>query len=88
MAWHGFLLATATVLLLALFGFRLLGKFNIPFTAILASALYVRPILAVIKPRVLQMLAIVLGIIQFALGIRLLFTAVEVHVLAIKELLR
>jgi hypothetical protein len=41
----------------------------------------------VIKPRVLQMLAIVLGIIQLAMGIRLLFTAVEVQALPIKHLL-
>ena len=76
------------MLVLALFGFRLLVQFNIPLTAILASALYARPILAVIKPRVHQMLAIVLGIIQLALGMGLLFTAVEVQALAIKELLR
>lgn len=37
-AWNGFLLSTATVLVLALFGYRLLVNFNIPLTAILASA--------------------------------------------------
>ncbi len=176
MAWHGFLLATATVLVLALFGFRLLVNFNIPLTAILASAglvlvlvalrlvldqydgdddlagaqhgppenpglelvvqplvfpiiltpyglatvitlsalvsqlegspinlllillaimvanllamLFARPILAVLKPRVLQMLGLVLGIIQLALGLGLLFTSFEVQALAIRELLR
>ena len=187
-AWNGFLLSTATVLVLALFGYRLLAKFNIPLTAILASAglvmvlvalrvvlaqygdddvfgdhphgqgdgpeqphalppppenpgldlvvqplvfpiiltpyglavvitlsslvrelesspatliaillvimvlnllamIFARPILAVIRPRVLQMLALVLGIIQLSLGIGLLFTAVEVQALAIQELL-
>jgi multiple antibiotic resistance protein len=187
-AWNGFLLSTATVLVLALFGFRLLVNFNIPLTAILASAglvlvlvalklvlaqygdddlfgdhphgqpdgpekprslppppenpgldlvvqplvfpiiltpyglavvitlsalvrqlegspatlmvillaimvlnllamLFARPILAVIRPRVLQMLGLVLGIIQLSLGIGLLFTAVEVQALAIEELL-
>jgi multiple antibiotic resistance protein len=53
----------------------------------LLAMLDARPILAVIKPRVLQMLGIVLGIIQLALGIGLLFTAVEVQALAIKDLL-
>jgi len=38
MAFYGFLLSTATSLVLALFGYRLLDKFNIPLTAILASA--------------------------------------------------
>jgi multiple antibiotic resistance protein len=37
-AWNAFMLSTATVLVLALFGYRLLAKFNIPLTAILASA--------------------------------------------------
>ena len=188
-AWNGFLLSTATVLVLALFGYRLLVNFNIPLTAILASAglvlvlvalklvlaqygdddvysdqrdgqgdgpetsralpkppenpgldlvlqplvfpiiltpygvavvitmsalvrelegspaslivillvimvlnllamLYARQILTVIKPRVLQMLGLVLGIIQLSLGIGLLFGAVEVQALTIKELLR
>jgi multiple antibiotic resistance protein len=187
-AWNGFLLSTATVLVLALFGYRLLVNFNIPLTAILASAglvmvlvalrlvmaeygndgvfgdhphghgdglesslalpppenpgldlvvqplvfpiiltpyglavvitlaalvrelegspatliaillvimvlnllamLFARPILAVIRPRVLQMLGLILGIIQLALGIGLLFTALEVQALAIQELLR
>jgi multiple antibiotic resistance protein len=186
-AWNGFLLSTATVLVLALFGYRLLVNFNIPLTAILASAglvlvalrlvlaqygdddvygdqsngqgdgpetsralpkppenpgldlvlqplvfpiiltpygvaviitmsalvrelegspasliaillvimvlnllamLYARQILTVIKPRVLQMLGLVLGIIQLSLGITLLFGAVEVQALALKELLR
>jgi hypothetical protein len=45
------------------------------------------PILAVIRPRVLQMLGLVLGIIQLALGIGLLFTAVEVQALAIQQFL-
>jgi hypothetical protein len=49
---------------------------------------FARPILAVIRPRVLQMLGLVLGIIQLSLGIGLLFTAVEVQALAIRELLR
>ena len=40
------------------------------------------------RPRVLQMLGLVLGIIQLALGISLLFTAVEVQALAIQQLLR
>jgi multiple antibiotic resistance protein len=187
-AWNGFLLSTATVLVLALFGYRLLVNFNIPLTAILASAglvmvlvalrlvmaeygndgvfgdhphghgdglenslalpppenpgldlvvqprvfpiiltpyglavvitlaalvrelegspatliaillvimvlnllamLFARPILAVIRPRVLQMQGLILGIIQLALGIDLLFTALEVQALAIQELLR
>jgi multiple antibiotic resistance protein len=188
-AWNGFLLSTATVLVLALFGYRLLVNFNISLTAILASAglvlvlvalklvlaqygdddvfgeqrdgqddgpdtsralpkppenpgldlvlqplvfpiiltpygvavvitmsalvrelegspaslvaillvimvlnllamLYARQILTVIKPRVLQLLGLVLGIIQLALGISLMFGAVEVQALAIKELLR
>ena len=188
-AWNGFLLSTATVLVLALFGYRLLVNFNIPLTAILASAglvlvlvalrlvlaqygdddlfgdhhhghgdgpekagalppppenpgldlvvqplvfpiiltpyglavvitlsalvrelegspatlmaillgimglnvlamVFAREILAVIRPRVLQMLGLVLGIIQLSLGIGLLFTAVEVQALAIRELLR
>ncbi len=41
-----------------------------------------------IRPRVLQMLGLILGIIQLALGIGLLFTALEVQTLAIQELLR
>ena len=45
------------------------------------------PILAVIRPRVLQRLGLILGIIQLALWIGLLFTAVEVQAPAIKELL-
>jgi multiple antibiotic resistance protein len=189
-AWNGFLLSTATVLVLALFGYRLLVNLNIPLTAILASAglvlvlvalrlvlaqygdddifrdhheeqggdgadhprtlppppanpgldlvvqplvfpiiltpyglavvitlsalvrelqgsaatlvtwliaimvlnllamLFARPILSVIRPRVLQMIGLVLGIIQLALGIGLLFTAIEVQALTIRELLR
>ena len=46
------------------------------------------PILAVIRPRLLQMLGLIRGIIQLALGIGLLFTALEVQALAIQELLR
>jgi multiple antibiotic resistance protein len=38
MAWYGFLLSSAMALVLALFGYQLLDKFNIPLTAILASA--------------------------------------------------
>lgn len=41
-----------------------------------------------IRPRVLPMLGPILGIIQLALGIGLLFTALEVQALAIQELLR
>ena len=41
-----------------------------------------------IRPRVLQMLGLILGIIQLALGIGLLFTALGVQALAIQELLR
>ena len=46
------------------------------------------PILAVIRPRVLQRLGLILGIIQLALGIGQLFTALEVQALAIQALLR
>jgi hypothetical protein len=42
----------------------------------------------VIRPRVLQMLGLILGIIQLALGIGLLITALEVQALAIQELRR
>jgi hypothetical protein len=42
----------------------------------------------VIRPRVLQMLGLIRGIIQLALGIGLLFKALEVQALAIQELLR
>ena len=41
-----------------------------------------------IRPRVIQMLGLILAIIQLALGISLLFTALEVQALAIQELLR
>lgn len=44
--------------------------------------------LAVIRPRVLQVLGLILGIIQLALGIALLFTALDVQALAIQALLR
>ena len=44
--------------------------------------------LAVIRPRVLQVLGLILGIIQLALGIGQLFTALEVQALAIQALLR
>jgi small neutral amino acid transporter SnatA (MarC family) len=54
----------------------------------LLAMLFARPILAVLKPRVLQMLGLVLGIIQLALGLGLLFTSFEVQALAIRELLR
>ncbi len=54
----------------------------------LLAMLFARPILAVIRPRVLQMQGLILGIIQLALGIDLLFTALEVQALAIQELLR
>jgi hypothetical protein len=54
----------------------------------LLAMIFARPILAVIRPRVLQMLGLILGIIQLALGIGLLFTALEVQALAIQELLR
>ena len=47
-----------------------------------------RQILTGIKPRVLQMLGLVLGITQLSLGIGLLFGAMEVQALTIKELLR
>jgi len=54
----------------------------------LLAMLFARPILSVIRPRVLQMIGLVLGIIQLALGIGLLFTAIEVQALTIRELLR
>ena len=42
-AWNGFLLSTATVLVLSLFGYRLLVNFNIPLTAIMGKAMARRP---------------------------------------------
>jgi len=54
----------------------------------LLAMLFARQILTVVRPRVLQMLRLLLGFIQLAFGISLLFTAVEVQALAIQELLR
>jgi hypothetical protein len=47
-----------------------------------------RPILAVIRPRVLQMLGLILAIVRLALWIGHLFTALKLQALAIQELLR
>ena len=54
----------------------------------LLALFHARQVLTGIKPRVLQMLGPVLGIIQLSVGVGLLFGAVEVQALTIKELLR
>jgi multiple antibiotic resistance protein len=172
MAWRAFLIATAVLILLALFGWKLLINYNIPLTAILASGglvlvlvalrmvlaqygdeddrpdpppaepsmaqvvqplvfpailtpygiavvitmsalvrqlegtpfwlmgllvavmavnllamLFARPILRVIQPRFLQLLGLVLSVIQLALGFSMIFTAVEIQALVLRQLL-
>jgi multiple antibiotic resistance protein len=172
LAWRSFFIATATTVVLALVGYKLLIKYNIPLTAIVASAgvvlflialrivlsqygdddsspetppehpgldlalqpltfptiltpygiaviitvstlvkevdgnlsgllttlvgimvlnllamLFAQPILKVLKPRVLQLFGLVLGIIQLSLGLTLIFSAMELQALVIKELL-
>jgi len=53
----------------------------------LLAMLYARPILKVLQPKVLQLFGLVLGIIQLSLGLTLIFGAVELEALVLKELL-
>lgn len=53
----------------------------------LLAMLFSQPILKVLKPRVLQLFGLVLGIIQLSLGLTLIFNAMELQALVIKELL-
>jgi multiple antibiotic resistance protein len=53
----------------------------------LLSMLFARQILQVLKPQILQVMGLVLGIIQLALGLSLIFSAIELQALVIKELL-
>jgi multiple antibiotic resistance protein len=51
------------------------------------SMLYARQILRVLKPQILQVVGLVLAVIQLSLGLGLVFSAVELQALVIKELL-
>lgn len=51
------------------------------------AMLYARQILNFLKPRVLQVVGLVLGIIQLSLGLGLIFAAVELEALVIQQLL-
>jgi multiple antibiotic resistance protein len=53
----------------------------------LLSMLFAPQILQVLKPQILQVIGLVLGIIQLALGLSLIFSAIELQALVIKELL-
>lgn len=60
--------------------------FIIMFVNLLAM-LFARSILKILKPQILQVIGLVLGVIQLSLGIGLIFSAIELQALAIKELL-
>jgi len=49
--------------------------------------LFARPILRVIQPRFLQLLGLVLSVIQLALGFSMIFTAVEIQALVLRQIL-
>jgi small neutral amino acid transporter SnatA (MarC family) len=72
MAWRAFLIAG---LLVAVMAVNLLAM------------LFARPILRVIQPRFLQLLGLVLSVIQLALGFSMIFTAVEIQALVLRQIL-
>jgi multiple antibiotic resistance protein len=51
------------------------------------AMLFAKQILYVLKPRILQVIGLVLGVIQLSLGLGLIFSALELQALVIKELL-
>jgi small neutral amino acid transporter SnatA (MarC family) len=53
----------------------------------LLAMLFARPILRVIQPRFLQLLGLVLSVIQLALGFSMIFTAVEIQALVLRQIL-
>jgi small neutral amino acid transporter SnatA (MarC family) len=72
MAWRAFLIVG---LLVAVMAVNLLAM------------LFARPILRVIQPRFLQLLGLVLSVIQLALGFSMIFTALEIQALVLRQLL-
>jgi multiple antibiotic resistance protein len=54
----------------------------------LLAMLFARPILRVVQPRFLQLLGLVLSVIQLALGFSMIFTALEIQALVLRQLLR
>jgi multiple antibiotic resistance protein len=66
---------------------RLLGTLFAIMVLNLLAMLFAKQILYVLKPRILQVIGLVLGVIQLSLGLGLIFSALELQVLVIKELL-
>jgi multiple antibiotic resistance protein len=66
---------------------RLLGTLVVIMVVNLLAMLFARQILHILKPQVLQVIGLVLGVIQLSLGLSLIFSAIELQVLVIKELL-
>jgi multiple antibiotic resistance protein len=54
----------------------------------LMAMLFARPILRVVQPRFLQLLGLVLSVIQLALGFSMIFSAIEIQALVLRQLLR
>lgn len=54
----------------------------------LLAMLFARPILRVVQPRFLQLLGLVLSVIQLALGFSMIFSAIEIQALVLRQLLR
>jgi small neutral amino acid transporter SnatA (MarC family) len=67
--------------------FWLMGLLVAVMAVNLLAMLFARPILRVIQPRFLQLLGLVLSVIQLALGFSMIFTAVEIQALVLRQLL-
>jgi multiple antibiotic resistance protein len=66
---------------------RLLGTLLAIMVLNLPAMLFAKPIVRVLKPGILQIIGLVLGVIQLSLGLGLIFSALELQALVIKELL-
>jgi multiple antibiotic resistance protein len=66
---------------------KLLGTLIAIMVLNLLAMLFARQILHVLKPKLLQVIGLVLGVIQLSLGLGLIFSAIELQALVIKRLL-
>ncbi|NET13996.1 MAG: MarC family protein [Okeania sp. SIO1H6] len=64
-----------------------LGLLMVIMVLNLLSMLYARQILKVLKPSILKVIGLVLGMVQLSLGITWIFTAIRMEVLVIRSLL-
>ena len=64
-----------------------LGMLVLVMVLNLLSMLYARQILKVLKPSILKVLGLVLGIIQLSLAISWIFTAIRMEALVIRSIL-